>query len=355
VSEKKKLILILGIIFLQFIIVARPSFASFRSYEEYKMEIRRLGDSGQYNEAIETTKEMLTYYPEDRTMWLPILSGYYIELRDLRSAADAQEEYLGSYPDDFTVKRLLAMNYLEQGLYDRSIPLIKDCLEYNPNDTIMRLEYSKALSEKGLYSDAETQSRIYIKSKPNDYKGWWMLGRIMSNKGNKVMATIYWLNIPMFRIRFLFFLALSSVLCLGLAVYYRILGRSYKKETISDVKTSAIWVIGIRALGLFLLSAAVYNFYHPLLEGHWWTYPVWFAQYVFPLFLLIVGIGLLMRSKWARTIVILFILSKVLEWVWNLSFSYGDISKISLSIAVLVALFIPILYLGLPKVTEQFK
>lgn len=350
-----KVFIIFVFLFIFSIVFAKPGFSFFKSYEEYKMEIRQLGNSGQYNKAIEVTEEMLTYYPEKRTMWLPILSDYYTQLRDLKSAAEALEKYLESYPDDYDWKRILAMNYIEQGLHDKSIPLIEECLEYNPNDVVIRIEYSKVLTEKGLHKEAENQCRIYIKSRPDDYKGWWMLGNIMSNKGNKAVAIIYWLKVPMFRIRYLLFLVISILFCAGIVTYFWLLERNYKKEEISDIKKGKIWIVGIWLFGILFLSAAVYNFYHPLLAGYWFTYPPWFAQYVFPLFLLLISIGLLMKFKLVRIIAILFALSKVLEQIYNLSFSYGDVSKISLSLAVMLSWLIPILYLGIPKVKEHFK
>ena len=175
----------------------------------------------------------------------------------------------------------------------------------------------------------------------------------MSVKGNKFMATVYWIKVPQFKIRGLGFIFISVLFCGMMMSYYWITRKKFR-EKVNEYNLSNIWRFGIWFLGLLFVSAAFYDFSNPLLMGHWFTYPLWFAQYVFPIFLLAIGIGLVFSLKWARCIAILFAFSKVFEYIWNLCFSYGDMSKISLSIAVMMSWIIPMMYLGMPSVRRQF-
>ena len=275
-------ILLLFLFSLQIIFFTNSAMCQSRSYEEYRTEIRYLWDSGQFKKGIGVIKEMLSYYPEKRQLWLPILSGYYTELRDLKSAAEVLEEYLQSFPNDYKMKRLLAMNYGEQGLHDKAIPLLKECLTFNPNDAIIRYEYSMSLEEKGLYKEAEKQCRLYLDLKSDDYKGWWLFGNIMLKEkryedavnayekalqlrpktydvihglgiayyrnGNYGSAIKYFLQLPGRRIKLFLFLFFLLIPLVGLISYF--------KDIIGKKLLTQKWTMGVSiffVISVFLL------------------------------------------------------------------------------------------------------
>ena len=136
---------------------------------------------------------------------------------------------------------------------------------------------------------------------------------------------------------------------------------------------------GIILFSILFLVSAIFNFIAPPQNTHWVVYPKMFTAVIFPSLMLLISIGLFILSKWGRILAILFALSKVLEWLWNIGVILWNtgcwyywlctnkveeippntlqhyISSAVMGLIVIILWLIPVYYLTRPKVREQFK